>query len=68
MPVKSQLTIRLDEVWCKRCGICVAICPRNVFSAAADGRPSVDHPEACTGCLLCELQCPDFALEIVEGQ
>ncbi|MBI3978102.1 MAG: 4Fe-4S binding protein [Chloroflexi bacterium] len=60
--------IRLDVAWCKRCGICVAICPHDVFTATADGLPVIERAAACTGCLLCELQCPDFALEIVEGQ
>jgi len=66
LTVRTSRRILFDERWCKRCGICVAICPRDVFASAPDGLPIIERPEDCTGCLLCELQCPDFALEIVE--
>lgn len=50
--------------WCKACGICIAFCPKNVFSRGANGKPVIDRPDECNGCLFCELHCPDFALSI----
>ena len=29
-----------------------------------DGRLNIINADACTGCRLCELLCPDFAIEI----
>jgi 2-oxoglutarate ferredoxin oxidoreductase subunit delta len=27
---------------------------------------SVEHPEACIGCMECELSCPDFAIYVAD--
>jgi 2-oxoglutarate ferredoxin oxidoreductase subunit delta len=58
----SQVT--LYPAWCKRCGNCVAFCPRNVFETDQWGYPRVAHPELCVSCHLCEMLCPDFALSV----
>ena len=59
-------TITLNEKWCKKCGICDAICPKQVFDRDEDGKPAAARPEDCIGCRLCEMRCPDFAVT-VEG-
>ena len=56
------IDIRLD--WCKGCGICIGICPRNVFTATSDRCPEIVDGARCTRCLLCELICPDFAIQV----
>jgi NAD-dependent dihydropyrimidine dehydrogenase PreA subunit len=48
--------------WCKSCGICVGLCPQDVFELGPDGKPIVAHPENCTLCGICETHCPDFAI------
>jgi|GEM_PF-1767199 len=50
------------EAWCKACGICIAICPTDVFDRRDDGKPIAARPEACTNCGLCEIMCPDFCI------
>ncbi len=58
----SQVT--LYPAWCKRCGNCVAFCPRDVFETDQWGYPRVARPERCVSCHLCEMLCPDFALSV----
>jgi len=61
---KVPAEIKLNEKWCKGCGICIAFCPAKVFTARADGKPVIADPAACTNCGLCELRCPDFAISL----
>jgi 2-oxoglutarate ferredoxin oxidoreductase subunit delta len=56
--------VQLDLGLCKACGICTALCPENVFDETEMGEPIIARPEDCTSCLLCELHCPDFAIEV----
>lgn len=54
--------------WCKKCGICVALCPKNVLEAGPGGQPSAARPEECVRCHLCELRCPDFAISVADRE
>lgn len=56
--------IQIDKNLCKKCNICVELCPKEVFAAAEMGMPQVRYEDACTRCLTCELHCPEYALEI----
>ena len=56
--------IEVNGTWCKKCGICVEFCPAKVFTEQADGSPVPTYREKCTGCRMCVLRCPDFALEV----
>ena len=56
--------VTLDLGLCKACGICVAICPRQVYDRDSLGRPVIARADECIQCLRCELHCPDFAIEI----
>jgi 2-oxoglutarate ferredoxin oxidoreductase subunit delta len=56
--------VQLDLKLCKACGICIELCPEQVFDRDGFGNPVLARPEACTQCLLCELHCPDFAIEV----
>ena len=56
--------VELDLELCKACGICIALCPTKVFDVDKQRYPIVARPEECTSCLLCELHCPDFAIEV----
>lgn len=63
---RRTFTIRLDPALCKSCGICVKLCPREVFEAAAGSAPpTVARPADCNGCRFCELHCPEAAIEVL---
>ena len=53
---------------CKACGFCVEFCPTKVlalssaFNSKGYHPPHVVAPEKCSGCDLCGMYCPDFAI------
>lgn len=53
---------------CKACGICVALCPKGVLVEGTGGVPDVSNAEACTSCRICELHCPDLAINIIDAR
>ncbi len=63
MPQKV-CSISIDQASCKQCEICIDFCPREVLANDADGKVQVVSPEACTGCLICELLCPELSIII----
>ena len=63
-PPGSACPIALDLRLCKACGICVALCPQQVYERDDLGYPVVARGDTCIQCLRCELHCPDFAIEI----
>ena len=56
--------IQIEKNLCKKCNICVELCPKKVFGADELGKPFVQDESACTHCLTCELHCPEYAIEI----
>ncbi len=64
MAKKTKNQIEVYESWCKRCGICVAFCPAGALAQDEAGKVRVQDAERCTGCQLCELRCPDFAIQV----
>ncbi len=67
---KGQSVIEIDKSWCKGCGICVHFCPKQVLELGSDEKAVAARPEDCIACMLCELRCPDLAIEIItqEGE
>jgi len=58
--------ISINTQWCKRCAICIDMCPKDVLAPDEKGYPEVVNEVACSQCKLCELYCPDLAIELLE--
>ena len=59
--MKRKFEVRVNKKLCKKCGICVFMCPKGVFSLFDELKVEA---ERCNGCRRCEVYCPDFAIEI----
>ena len=63
---KKVRAIRINEEWCKQCGICVEFCPTEVLIIESAQIPTAIDLDNCTGCRICELRCPDYAITVEE--
>ena len=67
-PAPGGNPITTYPAWCKKCGICIAFCPKNVLDPGPDGGPVPARPEDCIRCHMCELRCPDFAISVADEE
>lgn len=63
--------IIVDVRYCKGCGLCVGVCPRELIVLDPDRitdkgyHPAMLTDESkCTGCANCALMCPDVAITV----
>jgi 2-oxoglutarate ferredoxin oxidoreductase subunit delta len=64
--VYGERKITIIPKYCKGCEICIKMCPTQVLDLK-DFKVHVVNIEACTECMLCEVRCPDFAIEVHES-
>jgi 2-oxoglutarate ferredoxin oxidoreductase subunit delta len=55
----------INRDWCKGCGICIAMCPKNVLELDRKDKAVAARLEDCIACQLCEQICPDLAIEVI---
>lgn len=55
----------INRDWCKGCGICVAVCPKNVLELDKKDKAVAARKQDCIACQLCEQICPDLAIEVM---
>ena len=62
----------VDKDRCKGCGLCVAICPKNVLELSREVNTKgyfpvfQARPQDCIYCTMCCVMCPDVAITIAE--
>ncbi|AFM41251.1 hypothetical protein Desaci_2296 [Desulfosporosinus acidiphilus SJ4] len=56
--------VEISQDWCKKCGICIVFCPKNVLESDEFSRVVVAKPDQCIACKICEKLCPDYAINI----
>jgi NAD-dependent dihydropyrimidine dehydrogenase PreA subunit len=56
---------RIDAELCNGCGMCVQICPTDVFRMDKKSRKAIiKYPEDCQVCELCMVNCPTKAIVV----
>lgn len=68
MAKKQLKELKINRDWCKGCRICVSFCPKNVLELDSKDIAVAVRPEDCICCMLCELRCPDLAIEVLIEQ
>ncbi len=66
-PEAAEQKVSIYPAWCKRCGNCVAFCPREALEKDEWGYPYLARPDRCISCHMCEMLCPDFAISVGEA-
>ena len=64
MPKKKYVKHVINSEYCKGCGICVEFCPKKVLELDDQGKVRIARPDECIACKMCELRCPDMAIEV----
>jgi NAD-dependent dihydropyrimidine dehydrogenase PreA subunit len=49
---------------CTGCGICVKVCPTNVFDGEVGQVPVISRQSDCQTCFMCEAYCPADAMYV----
>jgi 2-oxoglutarate ferredoxin oxidoreductase subunit delta len=62
---RFMFTIVVNAESCDGCGSCVDICPMEVL-ALINGKAAPRQPEVCMCCRMCEVECPNQAIRVLE--
>lgn len=66
---RPKFRVKINQEWCKGCGICISFCPKNILEAEGlDQKVRVTDESLCINCGLCDVHCPDFAIEILPNE
>jgi adenylylsulfate reductase subunit B len=56
---------KIDYRFCNGCGRCYDECPMDVFGWDEEkNMPTIAYPEDCWRCMVCELACPEIAIDV----
>lgn len=59
-----DLEIGYDTARCTRCGMCLEVCPFNVWELPIDGPAILARPDDCTNCTSCAKNCLGVAITV----
>jgi NAD-dependent dihydropyrimidine dehydrogenase PreA subunit len=60
------VTLELDTVKCNGCGMCVIVCPHEVFRIE-NRKAYIINKDLCMECGACEKNCPEKAISVRSG-
>lgn len=66
MYLKNVVTLELNPEKCIGCGMCIDVCPHEVFTFNSRKAVIVDR-DACMECGACQLNCPAGAISVNAG-
>lgn len=64
--LKNVVTLELDPEKCVGCGICIVVCPHEVFQMN-HRRVEIESRDRCMECGACSMNCPTDALSVEVG-
>ena len=64
--LKNVVTLDLDENKCIGCGMCLDVCPHDVFKLNSK-HVVIQNRDACMECGACALNCPADAVSVQSG-
>lgn len=64
--LKDVVTLKLHDEKCVGCGMCVAVCPHEVF-AMTQGKARIVAKNSCMECGACAKNCPAAAIDVKPG-
>ena len=64
--LKDVVTLKLDEEKCTGCGMCLEVCPHEVFKMNAR-HVEIQNRDACMECGACSRNCPFDAIAVQTG-
>ena len=64
--LKDVVTLQLDDNQCTGCGMCVDVCPHEVFKMNSK-HVTIQNRDACMECGACSKNCPADAIFVQSG-
>jgi NAD-dependent dihydropyrimidine dehydrogenase PreA subunit len=64
--LKNVVTLKLDKEKCTGCGMCLEVCPHEVFKTNTH-RVEIQNRDACMECGACSRNCPFDAITVQAG-
>jgi ferredoxin len=64
--LKDVVTLQLDENKCTGCGMCLDVCPHEVFKMNSS-HAIIRNRDACMECGACSRNCPFNAISVESG-